>query len=222
MARRDIHLISSNTRQPISELLELRGFYQAAVAPDGWQILGVRLRPLSLGHLILLHRYESAFVTGGLPSPADLVMSVLICSRTYEDALDLIESGQFKRETKKLEKALRLCGDVKARSSWFCDYLEEGLSGPRLWTKEGGGQNLGAPPEQVVKVALMSKLGLSETEVLNRPFSLSLWDIATLAEMNGTLKIYSQRDADMQEQVRELEKAMEEDESFDPLKWRNN
>lgn len=185
-------------------------------------MLGVRLRPLSLGHLILLHRYESAFVNGGLPSPTDLVMSVLICSRSYEDGLDLIESGQFKREAKKLEKALRLCGDVKARCGWFCDYLEEGLDGPKLWTKESGGPSLGAPPEQIVKVALMSKLGLSETEVLNRPFSLCLWDMATLAEMNGTLKIFSKADEDLQEQVRELEKAMEEDENFDPLKWRNN
>ena len=185
-------------------------------------MLGVRLRPLSLGHLILLHRYESAFVNGGVPSPTDLVLSVLICSRTFEDGLDLVESGQFKRETKKLDKALLLCGDVKARYGWFCDYLEEGLDGPKLWMKESGGPSLGAPPEQIVKVALMSKLGLSETEVMNRPFSLSLWDMATLAEMSGTLKIFSQHDADLQEQVRELEKAMEEDEDFDPLKWRNN
>jgi predicted DNA-binding ArsR family transcriptional regulator len=46
--------------------------------------------------------------------------------------------------------------------------------------------------------------------------------MATLAELSGTLKIYSKADADLQEQVRELEKAMEEDEDFDPLKWRNN
>ncbi|MDA7624668.1 hypothetical protein N8697_00700 [bacterium] len=197
------------------------GFHQAAI-PDSWQVLGVKLRPLSLGHLILLHRYESAFVSGGLPTPADLVMSVLICSRTYEDSLDLVESGQFKREAKKLDKALRVCGDVKSRCEWFVEYLEEGLAGPKLWTKDGSGQNLGAPPEQVVKVALMSKLGLSETEVLNRPFSLSLWDIATLAEMNGTLKIYSEQDAELKEQAEELDKVMEEDKNFDPLKWRNN
>ena len=81
-------------------------FYQAAV-PDGWQILGVRLKPLSLGHLILLHRYESAFVVGGIPTEADLVLSVLICSRTYEDAIDLVESGQVRKEGKKLDKALK-------------------------------------------------------------------------------------------------------------------
>ena len=196
------------------------GFYQAAV-PDGWQILGVRLRPLSLGHLILLHRYDSAFVVGGLPTPADLVMSVLICSRTYEDALDLVESGQFKREAKKLEKALKLCGDEEARCKWFVEYMEEGLDGPKLWTKEKSGGTFGAPPEQTVKVGLMSQLGLSETEVLNRPFSLCLWDMATLAEMNGTLKIYSQRDAELKQQAEELEEAIERGD-FDPDNVRNN
>ena len=102
-------------------------YYQAAV-PDGWQILGVKLRPLSLGHLILLKRYGSAFVVGGIPTEADLVLSVLICSRTYEEALELVESGRFKQEAKKLEKALRVCGDVQARCEWFNDYINEGLN----------------------------------------------------------------------------------------------
>ena len=197
------------------------GYYRSVVC-DEWQILGVRLKPLSLGHLILLHRYESAFVVGGLPTVGDLVMSVMICSRTFEDARELIGSGQWKRETKKLEKALKVCDDEKARFQWFVEYMEEGLDGPKLWTKEGSSNKaFGAPPEQVVKVALMSQLGLSETEVLNRPFSLCLWDMATLSEMNGGARIYSQRDADLQEQVKELEKAME-DKDFDPHKWRNN
>ena len=199
------------------------GFYQSAV-PDNWQVLGVKLRPLSLGHLILLHRYSSAFVEGGMPTTVDLVMSVLICSRTYEDALDLIESGQFKRETKKLEKALKVCGDEKARFDWFISYMEEGLDGPKLWTKSGSqGKSCGAPPEQVVKITLMSKLGLSETDVLNRPFSLCLWDMATLSELAGTLRIYSQHDADMQEQLKELEKQMEEEnENFNPDDFSRN
>ena len=98
---------------------------------------------------------------------------------------------------------------------------EEGLSGPKLGTKEGGGKSFGAPPEQTVKVGLMSQLGLSETEVLNRPFSLCLWDMATLAEMNGTLKIYSQRDAELKQQAEELEKSIERGE-FNPGNVRNN
>ena len=101
------------------------GFYQAAV-PDGWQILGVRLRPLSLGHLILLHRHESAFVLGGIPEPEDLVLSVLVCARTYEDALELVESGQHNQESKKLDKVLQVFGNVSDRYQWFANYLEEG------------------------------------------------------------------------------------------------
>jgi len=195
-------------------------FYQAAV-PDGWQILGVRLKPLSLGHLILLHRYQSAFVVGGIPTEADLVLSVLICSRTYEDAIDLVESGQVKKEGKKLDKALRVCDDIQARCSWFSDYIMEGLDGPKLWQKESQSNSLGAPPEQVIKCTLMSKLGLSESEVLNRPFSLSLWDATTLAEMDGALRIYTQADADLQDQADELERQIQDGE-FNPDNIRNN
>jgi hypothetical protein len=196
-------------------------FYHAAL-PEGWQILGERLKPLSLGHLILLHRYESAFVVGGIPTEADLVMSVLICSRTYEDAVDLIDSGQFSKEGRKLDKALKICDDVESRCGWFNDYIMEGLDGPKLWQKEENkGKTLGAPPEQVIKCSLMSKLGLSESEVLNRPFSLSLWDVATLSEMDGNLRIYTDKDAEYQEQVKELERQIEEGE-FNPDNIRNN
>ena len=196
------------------------GFYQAAV-PDGWQILGVRLRPLSLGHLILLHRHESAFVLGGIPEPEDLVLSVLVCARTYEDALELVESGQHNQESKKLDKALQACGSLGDRYQWFANYLEEGLSGPKLWIKSDGAQKFGAPSEQVVKVALMSKMGLSESQVLNRPFSLCLWDMATLAELNGTLRIYSQRDAELAQQAADLEESINRGD-FDPDKLINN
>ena len=67
----------------------------------------------------------------------------------------------------------------------------------------------------------MSKLGFSESEVLNRHFSLSLWDMATVAEMDGSLRIFSEEDARLQEQVKELERQIEEGE-FDPDKIRNN
>ena len=125
------------------------------------------------------------------------------------------------KEGKKLDKALRVCGDIEARCSWFSDYIMEGLDGPKLWQKESQSNSLGAPPEQVIKCTLMSKLGLSESEVLNRPFSLSLWDATTLAEMDGALRIYTQADAELQKQADELNRQMQDGE-FNPDNIRNN
>jgi hypothetical protein len=45
--------------------------------------------------------------------------------------------------------------------------------------------------------------------------------MATVAEMDGSLRIFSEEDARLQEQVKELERQIEEGE-FDPDKIRNN
>ena len=157
---------------------------------------------------------------GGIPTEADLVVGSNLLSNT-RGQVELVESGRFKQEAKKLDKALRVCGDVRARCEWFNDYLNEGLDGQEALAEKGKGKSLGAPPEQVIKCALMSKLGFSESEVLNRPFSLSLWDIAAIAEMDGSLRIFSEEDARLQEQVKELERQIEEG-AFDPAKIMNN
>lgn len=45
-------------------------------------ICGVRLRPYSLGHEMLLHRLGNPFVTGGERTAQALMTAVLVCSRT--------------------------------------------------------------------------------------------------------------------------------------------
>jgi hypothetical protein len=60
-------------------------FFNAAV-PDPVDLLGFRLRPLSAGHIILLTRIESGFITGGDITWDDLAASVFICTQTFENA----------------------------------------------------------------------------------------------------------------------------------------
>jgi len=48
-------------------------FYSVAI-PEQRQILGLKLRPLSLGHVIILHRIESAFLCEGIPDYQELAM----------------------------------------------------------------------------------------------------------------------------------------------------
>lgn len=184
-------------------------YYQAAI-PDEWQILGEHLRPLSLGHFTLLKRHESAFVTGEIPTVLDLLVSVMICARTWEDGVEFIESEEFKPETKRLEKLLKKCDNLTKRMVYFREYLEEGMSGPKVWSKEGEDKaQFGSPFVQVIKVSLMSKMGLSESETLNRPLSLCLWDMATLSELQGLVKVYSEGDEQAKDQAEELQRKID-------------
>ena len=184
-------------------------FYQAAV-PDGWQILGEKLLPFSLGHFILLKRHEIAFLEGHIPSVLDLTASGMICSRTWEQAQEFIDSEDFKNETKRLERILKKCDDLPKRIIYFSEYLEENMRGPKVWSKENDNKDeFGSPFVQVIKVSLMSKMGFSESEVLNRPLSLCLWDMATLSELQGLVTVYGEKDESAKNEAEELQKRID-------------
>jgi hypothetical protein len=56
--------------------------YFASAAPEPWQVLGLTLRPFSVGHYIKLRRLDCAFVADD-ERPAtvkDLVVGVSVCS----------------------------------------------------------------------------------------------------------------------------------------------
>lgn len=53
-------------------------------------ILGLKLRPFCLGHYFLMEKYKCAFIgeVGGEVGFSDLLIALLICSRTYEEFLE--------------------------------------------------------------------------------------------------------------------------------------
>jgi len=69
-------------------------FYSVAI-PEPTTILGLRLRPFSLGHVLLLHRVKSSFVTEGEPQTLDdIALSVLLCALSYDDGCALLNRSK--------------------------------------------------------------------------------------------------------------------------------
>lgn len=175
----------------------MREFLQAQV-PEPVQVLGVRLRPLSLGHIILLHRFECAFLTGGTPGFDDLVLGILICSQTFDDFVELADSSEFTATIKRLRRKWfsGLFGffwrvpDVATRTRIFVDYLKDGMTGPEYWSDPKHISTSNAPGWASVKVSLIRRFGMTESEALNRPYRLSLFDLAVAAEQDGMIRIY--------------------------------
>src|SRR4051794_3578091 len=84
--------------------------YVNATIPDPYTILGLRLRPFSLGHYFLFRRFNCAFGSdnpegkGGID---DLLLALCICSRTYDEFLEFIQDGsQFQKWTARWGKAV--------------------------------------------------------------------------------------------------------------------
>jgi hypothetical protein len=166
-----------------------------ALAPARWTLLGLKLRPFALGHLVLLHRIESPFVTGdGLPDLHALFSAVFICSRTYEEADTGIEDPTLPRAFRRWRR--KLMGwfgqrPINLVEKWqqFQQYMREGQWTPTFQRAENT-RTVGIPIEQSVRVKLQRELGLSDSEILNRPWALCMADFYTLLDSDSIITIW--------------------------------
>lgn len=81
------------------------------IVPKDYNILGLSLRPFCLGHYFLMMKYNCAFISEveGKAGITDLLIGLVICSRTYEDFLTF----------EKLEENSWL--DRTSVWQWFCN-----------------------------------------------------------------------------------------------------
>lgn len=180
-------------------------FYQAAI-PDAWEILGVKLRPFSLGHVILLHRIDSPFVSRTLsdhPTFDDLALSVLICSESYEKAVECLDYPHLPRVLRSwadrltgMDRWTVRMGLRKARiidflqpAIEFSNYIREHSKIPDYDFNPADFSEMHCPEVQMVKVTLMREMGFSESELLDRSWGLCLWDYVVLRAQDGKVKM---------------------------------
>lgn len=193
-------------------------FYQVCI-PEPATILGVRLRPLSLGHLIILHYLDSAFVNPEVElTPHDLALSVLVCSGTYEEGLELISNPpshfQFRLWFWKLSRPsiLQKLGikrespvNLAEKANMFSEYMRHGASGPYYSYDVGEAVEIDCPSIQIVRVSILKAFNLTDSEVMNRPWALCKWDHVTLKAMDRQVKMTSRDEiADAQEVANRL------------------
>lgn len=179
----------------------VQDFYLAAV-PEPVTLLGLRLRPFSLGHNLLLHRIESAFVVGGKVGYDDLAASVLICAQTYREAVACFDDPKLRRFMLKWHRkltgdvwwrrALRLTVrpvDLKAKSEAFTKYIEDGSRMPYYDVPADRVGESQIESIHAVQLALMAKTTLTEAELMDRPWGRCLFDYIGLQAMEDKCTI---------------------------------
>ena len=169
--------------------------YFTATMPEPWQVLGLRLRPFSLGHYKLLRRFNCAFVQDDAVNceRGDVVLGVLICSMKPAEFLALMESENFIETVKEWGQK---CGlfDLAEKAALFKEYIEAHSVVPRYWEKENHGSDSGAHWAQCVEVALRSKLGWTAEEIDEQPLSKAFADYFKYAESEGAIQLMSERE----------------------------
>lgn len=162
--------------------------YPTAAIPEPYQILGLRLKPLSLGHYLLMERFNVAFVSSieATATQDDLILGVLICSMTYEEFINFLDEPDHIAQIKSWGEK---CGayDLNEKVKLFKEYIDAASKQPVVIYEQGASNESGAHWAQTIKLTLTGQLGYTEHEAINLPLSQAFSDFWKHAENQGAV-----------------------------------
>ena len=166
-------------------------FQELFVKPP--RICGQQLKPYSVHHSFLLRNLGNPLIVGGEVTDNDLLSAILICSLSHEASQDLIYNPKSIRWGWWLFYwSLK---DLTIARESFIQYVSEYLTVPEHWKKETGsdGDEIAAPFEMHLVLALCSKYNCSLSEAWNFPLALARCYYDVWAENEGDTTIVSER-----------------------------
>lgn len=156
-------------------------------------ILGLRLRPYTLGHELLLHKVESPFVAGTEFGFADLAIAVLICSQDFHAARRSISSRWLNFFLWAWKLRMRRC-NAFVDAGRFQEYRAAGRWFPEIEIPVTDAKSLTQPPEFRLASELMSKVHLSWDACMDFPLNRAHALFVALGEAKGEIKTFHEEE----------------------------
>ncbi len=180
--------------------------YLSACIPEPFTVLGMKLRPLSIGHILLMQWQGLSYVSERPEPPTmdDLISGCLICSMGFREYKEFLERQDLREELTRLGRVFSF-DELPEKYALFRAYLDQGTESPEVEIPDSiaSGVLLGTPWLQSLRICLMSKLHVSNEETFDYPYRMALWDCFSVRESEGRLVINTgQMDtAAMQEKI---------------------
>ena len=157
-----------------------------AADPKPHRVLGLALLPFSIGHFILLQRHQSVFVSqdGGQIGIEDLLLAVLICSQTYEEARKSLSSRWLNWFVKFWGwrcRKLNVFDEAKA----LREYMDEVGNTPDVVRGESKGDQGGMPWVSTLIVFLMADLHMHHADVMDFSLLRAHWYFYAFLALRG-------------------------------------
>ena len=183
----------------------------AALIPITWTICGVRLRPFSLGHYIILESLGNPLIAEKaqeMPITDTLAWffsALLVCAATYEDNLLILNDDvEHKRLFKEFSE--NVMKNMEAEPGWnifgklklFREYIDHYFSVP-IYNEEheSKAKSPSGGDWRTTILLTFKKFGYSETEILNMSFKKLFYIWCSFAESEGAIKIWNKMDLEM-------------------------
>lgn len=203
--------------------------YFQRVFPEPFQILGLKLKPLSLGRYRLLHRFNCAFVADEARKASfdDLLIGVLICSMEVSEFLQWCASESFGKDIQRWRKRIfpypwiglipfigkkwraRKAPNIAHKMALFQRYIKQSEDIPAYWDETENQSAATSHWSHSMEIALRSELGWSEQEINEQPLSKAMADFFKLLESHNQIRLIDPEDLKAaEENTRLMEEAM--------------
>lgn len=186
--------------------------YFSATVPDPYRILGLTLRPLSLGRYRLLRRFNVGFVSDGETSakPEDLLLGVLICSMRVDEFLEWANSPTFASDVRRWSRSVsplpilgkipfigrwwreRFAFDLFEKFTLFKKYIDEHSRIPMYWNESESildAESSGSHWSHNLEVSLRKEQNWTAEEINETPLSKAIADYFKLCESQGSIRL---------------------------------
>jgi len=191
---------------------QLDQFVQSSI-PEPYTILGCKLHSLSVGHLILMKRFECAFGPDDVNREGtvwDLLVGVAICCRKYNEFLDWYSNIE-ERDGWITEWLKVLTNEANNNPNWklmnkfslFNMYRKEGISVPKYFDEgnHDDDRESGAHWIQNIFTVLMTEMNYSEPEILDMPVAKALSLYFKTLENKGLITLMADWQIDEDERL---------------------
>lgn len=184
--------------------------FQAAIHPRQFVVFGLRLKPLTLGHVFLLLRAQSPFLVHGRIDPAHVSDAAFICSQDWKQSARDAEAWWF-RLWCLFWGFLNRKRDIEAEAKKLSEYFDEHLSPPPVSYKlDRPSRNLESPWAFRHLAGLRATFGMSEDEALSYPIARAIALIVAHGEADDRLKLASQEDIDFAQWCEQQDRGLSE------------
>lgn len=177
--------------------------FDQALLPVNWTVCGVRLRPFSIGHYVLLKHVGNPMLEAEEPEMPDdeklcwFLQTLLICASDYTSNMAMLEDQQSHRET--MEKLVdNLMANMAADQNWnifehlrnFRKYVNYYMEPPIYFKERNDTSPIPSGLDWIQNLFMvMLKSGYSEDTILDMNFKKLLYLWCSYAEGEGAIKV---------------------------------
>jgi len=173
--------------------------YKDALFSPKHVVCAVRLRPMCLGHILLLQAINSPYITSTEntdSSAEDLYLAVLICGMSFEDGERFIKDDKFYQKLKRqFEKTL--IKDIKSKDKWsykvenvkFQNYLKYYLLSMPKYETLFESKGLTSGMDWIAGTVTLFKKQNTESEVLNMSLVKLFYEQCSMFEAEGGIRV---------------------------------